>query len=298
MIAYPLRMVRERILNRLLLLFLGFLFAWQAHSQGAEPLSEFSKADQAVFTRFQQAMDSKRALPTGDLLVETARFFLGVPYVAGTLEKEPEELVINLRELDCMTLVENTVALAWTLRQGLDAPGYQTVLRRLRYREPEKNPLDYTDRLHYTSDWMYENEQRGYLKDITQAIGGQPWHLHLSFMSTHPNSYKQLQGDTLAIARIAAKEKEISARSYFYIPQEEIQSCASRIQNGDIIGFVTTLQGLDISHVGIAYWRDDTLTFIHASFSKKQVIVNEASLYDYVQSIKRNCGIVVLRAQF
>ena len=41
-----------------------------------------------------------------------ARKFIGVPYVAATLEKsDPEQLVVNLRQMDCTTLVETTLAL-------------------------------------------------------------------------------------------------------------------------------------------------------------------------------------------
>ena len=42
----------------------------------------------------------------------------------------------------------------------------------------------------------------------------------------------------------------------------------------------------------------DKLTFIHASTTKKRVIVNEEPLQEYVQGIKRNCGIMIVRPQF
>ena len=40
------------------------------------------------------------------------------------------------------------------------------------------------------------------------------------------------------------------------------------------------------------------LTFIHASTVQKRVIVNEEPLQEYVQGIKRNCGIMIVRPQF
>ena len=78
-----------------------------------------AQRDKAIYERYCTAVKEKAALPTGDLMVETARFFLGTPYVAGTLEEEPETLVINLHGLDCMTLVENTAALAWSVKHRL-----------------------------------------------------------------------------------------------------------------------------------------------------------------------------------
>ena len=51
-----------------------------------------AQRDKAIYERYCTAVKEKAALPTGDLMVETARFFLGTPYVAGTLEEEPETL--------------------------------------------------------------------------------------------------------------------------------------------------------------------------------------------------------------
>lgn len=261
-------------------------------------LSGKAQGDKVIYERYCEVMKEKAALPADDLMVETARFFLGTPYVAGTLEEVPEKLVINLHGLDCMTLVENTAALARSVKRGPAFDGYASVLKELRYRNAGNATLDYTDRLHYTTDWIYENEKRGYLKDVTKEIGGKPLHLDLSFMSTHPDSYKQLKGNPERIAIMAAKEKEISARPHYYIPQDEINVHAGNIRNGDIVCFVTTVKGLDISHVGIICREGDKLTFIHASTTKKQVIVNEEPLQEYVQGIKRNCGIMIVRPQF
>ena len=54
---------------------------------------------------------------------------------------------------------------------------------------------------------------------------------------------------------------------------------------------------LDISHVGVVCRVGDKLTFIHASTTQKKVIVNEAPLQEYVESIKRNSGIMIVRPQ-
>jgi len=251
--------------------------------------------DKAIFERYLSAMKSKAGLPTEDLIVETALFFLGTPYVGATLEKEPEGLVINLREMDCSTFVENVVSLTKTIQDG--DPSFEKFcqnLQQLRYRDGVIT--DYTDRLHYTTDWIYENERKGLVKDVTKEIGGKPLPLSLSFMSTHPNSYKQLKGNSGRIAQVEKKEKEISARSYYYIPEAEIESLGKNMKSGDMVGFVTTINGLDLSHVGIVYWKNNELTFIHASTSAaKKVIINEDPLSSYVKRIKTNKGIMIVR---
>lgn len=256
-----------------------------------------AQKDKVIYERYCVAVGGKADLSIGDLMVETVRFFLGTPYVAGTLEEEPERLIVNLSGLDCMTLVENTLALAWSVKHNYSYEGYVSVLKDLRYRNTGNQALDYTDRLHYTTDWIYENEKKGYLKNVTEEIGGQPLQLDLSFMSTHSDKYKQLKGDPKRIVKIAAMEEEINARSHYYIPQDEINRYADQIRNGDIVCFVTTVRGLDISHVGIVCRERDKLTFIHASTTKKQVIVNKESLQEYVQEIKSNKGIMIVRPQ-
>ena len=102
-------------------------------------------------------------------------------------------------------------------------------------------------------------------------------------MSTHPDSYRQLKGNPERIAVMAAKEQEINTRPHFYIPQDEINVHAGQIRNGDIV---------------IICREGDKLTFIHASTSRKRVVVNEEPLQEYVQGVKRNCGIMIVRPQF
>lgn len=253
-----------------------------------------AKEDTVVFERYLAEMKSNKSLPLHELLIETARFFIGTPYVASTLEKEPEELVVNLREMDCTTFVENVIALSRTLQDT--TPSFEIFchhLQQLRYREGRI--ADYTDRLHYMTDWIYENDRRGIVKDVNQAIGGQPLPLHLSFISTHPDSYKQLKNHPDRVQKMADKEKEINARSYFYLPKDGLNVCETGIEDGDIVCFVTTLKGLDVTHVGIACRIGGELTFIHASSIAKKVIVNPKSLPLYTEEIQTNKGVLVAR---
>lgn len=256
-----------------------------------------TQSDKGIFESYLNSVQTVDKLCSDILMDETAKFFLGVPYVGKTLEYEPERLIVNLREMDCMTFVENVLALAEASASG--TPSWQTYLEKLqqiRYRDGKIE--DYTSRLHYTSDWIYENEKKGLIADITKEIGGVPLAMDVSFVSTHPESYMQLQSHPEYIAVMAKKEKEINSRQYYYIPKEEIDKQEAQIRTGDIVCFVTSIKGLDISHVGIIHKEGDKMTFIHASSGKKRVIINEESLQDYVLGIKKSKGIMVLRPQF
>lgn len=256
-----------------------------------------TQSDKGIFESYLNSVQTVDKLCSDILMDETAKFFLGVPYVGKTLEYEPERLIVNLREMDCMTFVENVLALAEASASG--TPSWQTYLEKLqqiRYRDGKIE--DYTSRLHYTSDWIYENEKKGLIADITKEISGVPLAMDVSFVSTHPESYMQLQSHPEYIAVMAKKEKEINSRQYYYIPKEEIDKQEAQIRTGDIVCFVTSIKGLDISHVGIVHKEGDKMTFIHASSGKKRVIINEESLQDYVLGIKKSKGIMVLRPQF
>ena len=44
------------------------------------------------------------------------------------------------------------------------------------------------------------------------------------------------------------------------------------VKSGDMVCLVTTIKGLDVSHVGFALHKDGILTFIHASLTAKKVV--------------------------
>lgn len=259
-------------------------------------LAQCMQSDKEIFKSYLNAMHKVNPLSEEDLIDETGKYFLGVPYVGKTLEREPEELVVNLRKFDCMTFVENVLALAKTYAAGTFSwSAFLDNLKFIRYR----NGLieNFTSRLHYTSDWIYENERNGLIIDMTKAIGGVLLDMNVSFMSTYPENYVQLQTHPEYISVMAEKEKEINSRVYYYIPKEMIDKYTEQIHTGDIVCFVTSINGLDISHVGIIHKEGTKVTFIHASSTKKKVIINEESIQDYVLSIKKNRGIIVLRPQ-
>lgn len=231
-----------------------------------------------------------------ELLFKAAMFLRDTPYVGKTLElNKEEELVVNLRELDCMTFVENCLALSRAAQYPYpDEDYFMRQLKLIRYRGGLIQ--GYTSRLHYTSDWIYDNAAKGVIEDITKPIGGKRFKSDVHFMTNHPNLYSGLQGNRENIDAMIEIEKNINQRNtYSYIPKDEIDNYAPLIKNGDIICFTTSLEGLDISHLGIACWNKGQLTFIHASTKAKKVIVNPESVSDYCRMIKSNTGIMVLR---
>jgi len=234
--------------------------------------------------------------PIGDVIAEIGKSFIGTDYEAQALEKDGEEqLVINLTGLDCTTFLENALVFARLAKKGKTTfEDYQAELTYIRYRD---GIIDqYPSRLHYFCDWIYDNEKKGIVNDITPKIGGEPVKFDLNFMSTHPESYKHLKENPRFISIIKDQEKEISTRTYFYIPEEKISYMENKIHNGDLIAFTTSVNGLDIGHTGIAVKESDgRIHLLHSPNVGYKVQITENPLTEYVKKIKRHTGIMVLR---
>ncbi len=231
----------------------------------------------------------------GSLMVKVARFFLETPYVANTLEvSDSEKLVVNLREMDCTTFAENCLAMVRTLRSKKpDFERFTAELEKIRYRDGIRN--GYPSRLHYFSDWIYDNEQKEIVKSVSQEIAHFVIPNQVNFMSTHPQSYPALKKYPELIPQIVLQEYSITNRKSWYIPRNKLPAYESELQDGDIIGITTGIEGLDVSHVVIAWRINGTIRFIHASQRENKVVVSKETLYDYLKGSKMATGIMVAR---
>lgn len=235
--------------------------------------------------------------PIGDVIAAVGKTFLGIEYIAHTLEKgDSETLVIDLTGLDCTTFLENALVFARCIKeQKTTFEDYQNELKKIRYRDGILN--EYPSRLHYFSDWIFNNVKKGIVKDITKEIGGEPITFNVYFMTKHPEFYVQLKNDPKFIPLIKSQEEKINSREYYFIPKEKVSSIEGKINNGDLIAITTNKKGLDIGHVGVAVKMDDgRIHFMHAPNVGYKVQITEKPLADYLARIKSHTGIIVLRA--
>lgn len=256
----------------------------------------YSKTDSLIYESYIQEFSSMQHSDISDLIASTALFFIDRPYVASTLdENSTEVLTINLHEFDCTTFVENCIALSKVIKSGdFSFSNYCNVLTSMRYRNGKID--GYTSRLHYTSDWIYQNERNELLKNISLNLNGNQIEKEINFMSNHSKLYRHLNNNQENLDRIKTVENEISQRNnYKIIPLQNIKTISNNIIDGEIIIFATNIGGLDYSHIGIAYHKDNKLRFIHASSIAKKVIIETKSLIDYCNNSKQCSGITVLR---
>ena len=236
-----------------------------------------------------------------NLMLYYAHQLEGIPYVAQTLEiSNVEKLIINLRELDCTTLVENAFALALTTRQGsVKWSDYCRNLALIRYRNGK--PEGYPSRNHYFLWWVENNRQKNLvsLPEIPQTLRRRQV-IDINYMSTHVDSYRMLKaGGAKDQKAIRDYEKASFGKVMYYVPAALLgkgRQELSCIQDGDILAIVTKRKGLDTSHIGIAEWGSDGyLHMLHASKIFKKVVLDSRPIHQYMATQKMQQGIWVIR---
>lgn len=278
------------------------------------PLSDqvrHTPEDQKVYEKVMEVLLPLRSESMPVLIMKAAEAMLETPYVGGTLEQTPEILTVSLAGTDCILLVEACVCMALTARQedhGFEA--FCDNLRQFRYRNGQAE--GYAGRIHYTSEWIQQAESRDLAREMSKSVSGTRLDQVFSYMSVHADRYPMLADNPQLTLQIAAVEKELSERKYYYIPKAQLEENLEKIQHGDMICFVSNIEGLDISHVAFAY---ETYTcehdccpdgrgcpngkrrlgFLHASSKAKKVVVDEMTLTGYVNTSASCKGIRIVR---
>lgn len=251
-------------------------------------------------------LNEAKTLPrTTNFTLFFARKFIGVPYVAHTLEvaKEGEPLVVNTRQLDCTTFVETVAALTLCARRSLyRMEDFTAALASLRYRDGRRQ--GYTSRLHYFSDWIADNSRRGLVEEVvpdTQRITTAVQTLSVGYMSSHPKAYKALRLHPELIPVIRQQEQQLnSLPPCLYVPKSIVDTEAalrSMIHDGDILAITRSKAGLDIAHLGFAVWHADGLHLLNASQLHKQVVEEPMTLGQYLSRHPSHTGIRVVRIE-
>lgn len=233
-----------------------------------------------------------------ELVVFYAHKLEGTPYVGHTLEGEEEKLTINIDELDCTTFVETLYALSRTTLSGRYSwRDYAHNLENLRYRHGEMG--DYSSRLHYMSDWIIDNSNRGNIVDVTSDIACVRYKIKdINFMSTHRNSYVSLKSDDVMLEKIRNFEIGYRNHRFPYIKKEQLNSKDVRkvVKRGDFVGLVTRTEGLDISHLGIIELdAKGNPVLLDASSRGKKVMLEPVDLRTQLSKSKDTEGVRIFR---
>lgn len=245
--------------------------------------------------------ETPRDIGTDSLILYLGKKLIGIPYVGKTLEhNDSEKLVVNLRQLDCTTFVENVLAFSRCVKeQQTSFQAFCHHLRAIRYRQAQ---VDYVHRLHYFSDWIIENQKENRVEEIQgdDRLWTGKQNLQLDFMTTHVSLYPMLKGHPARIKVLRDTEKKLSGGIVRYIPKALLNQgkmLRRWIRNGDILAIVTGRKGLDTSHLGFAVWHGDKLHLLNASLLRKKVVDESQTLFEYMQGQRLQKGIRVIRVE-
>lgn len=258
---------------------------------------------------YENALKDVEKLPTlTETFVEMSKHFMGhdayqirsgndaVTDNHGRVELQKigrEVLFVNLEIFDCQSFIENTLALTYTKR--LTMPTYDAFreqIKKLRYRN---SVVSYGARLHYFSDWIYTHQKQGLLRDVSKEIGGELYEKQVHYMSSKRDTFYGNMADPATFTAVRQVEKDLSAREKYYIAKDKLAASESQIKDGDIIAITNATDGMDIAHVGVAYWQGTQLHLLHASSDLGAVVVTNEPLSTYLATHRKHTGIMVAR---
>ncbi|MBR1941317.1 MAG: DUF1460 domain-containing protein [Bacteroidaceae bacterium] len=224
--------------------------------------------------------------------------FINTPYGVKTLDMNNEEqLVLNTDEVDCVTLVENVLAMSLAENSQtleVNEQDFTRWLTKIRYRN---GVIDgYPSRLHYMTEWINNGIKQGFLEDITAVQSPYTLKTDIHYMTSHVNDYPKLQLSADNVAKMKQVEASITGQEVHYVPKDYLTDEGFFwIRSGDIIAITTSTPGLDVAHMGIAINVDGTLALLHASTTDMKVEVSKVSLKEMLRRNKSWTGVRVIR---
>ena len=243
-------------------------------SSKEKAIINFGKWDNKSLADFIE--NSKKDKNNGDRIEYISQGFIGVPYQGNTLvgaKNMPEKFIINLEGVDCSTLTDYVLALVF----ANDIKDFSEKLRLIRY---ELGKVDFANRNHFFTQWVKNNSN--YLSDISDNFTG-------SVCETRELNKKK-EGDYWVDGI------EPFIQKICYVPRNIIldKSFASKLKNGDIVGFHTSSIGLDVTHEGIISIKNNEVYLIHASSKYNKVI--EEKLSEYLKTNPWSDGLIIARS--
>jgi len=244
-----------------------------------------------------------KTLPIGERTAAIGQMLVGTRYKHFTLEIDNriESPSVNFNGVDCWTFFEIALGFARMLNEPESNWTPERLLYYIeldRYRGGQCTG-DYLSRLHYLEDWLYDNDRRGLVEDLTRDLGGRSVPHSAREMSVGWRHYRYLAANRSLLGPLAHMEANVSSRPLYQIPKNRVAGIEAKLRSGDIIGIISRdRSGLySTAHVGLALRTNNgVLHFMHASSPSNygRVVVDE-ELSKYLYRYRSDSGILVAR---
>ena len=244
-----------------------------------------------------------KALPIGERTAAAGQALVGTRYKHFTLEIDNriESPSVNFQGMDCWTFFEIALSFARMLNEPESNWTPERLLHYIemdRYRGGECTG-EYLSRLHYLEDWLYDNNRRGLVEDLTRELGGRSVPHSAREMTAGWRHYRYLAANRSLLGPLARMEANVSSHPLYEIPKDRVAGIESKLRSGDIIGIISRDRGglRSTAHVGLALRTSDgVLHFMHASSpSNYGRVVVDSELSKYLYRYRSDSGILVAR---
>jgi N-acetylmuramoyl-L-alanine amidase-like protein len=241
---------------------LGLFGGCAAYIAGARPAL-------AVETRLGQLIEQARGKgPISQRIDYISRALRGTRYQAYTLiggPRRPEEFVVRDDAFDCVTFCETVLAAAIASNRG----EFDSALRAIRY---HNGVVAWRERNHYFFEWGRHNVESRICSDVDMY-------------------------GSIVIEKTVDTQKGLEKRRFSMrvIPSAVFLANKSKLENGDIVGFVTRRPNLDYFHIGfVTFGSKGELMLRHASLSRHRVLDERM---DHFVAVNRVRYVTLLRPQ-
>jgi hypothetical protein len=239
------------------------------HTERINPTNVTLKTGETIdfdTTEAERFLNEAGETDIGKRIDRLSEDLLGRAYVEGSLGGGPglpEELRISLSAFDCVTFIEIVLALAFarTIEEFIDT------VRSIRYEDSE---IDWARRNHYMVDWARNNEERGFIGNLTAG----PYAI----------------AKTCKLNLIAGLPEKTAF--FYYFSAQNRADVAGLFETGDLILFVSTKETLDVFHTGFLIEREGCWFLRHATRSAGLVVDQELEEFMNQNTL---AGFVLLR---
>ncbi len=149
---------------------------------------------------------------------------------------------MNMNGMDCWTFFEIALGTARALKVSAN-PTRSDMLRMIeldRYRGGKCNGI-FTSRLHYLEQWLYDNQSRGLVKDVTSSLpGARKLNRDMVEMSAAWKSCKQLRANSSSFPEMAKHRAATLLKGIWYVPKSSGSRRREILRDGDVICIVST----------------------------------------------------------
>ncbi|HZO16089.1 MAG TPA: N-acetylmuramoyl-L-alanine amidase-like domain-containing protein [Polyangiaceae bacterium] len=211
-----------------------------------------------------------------DRLREISALFLGARYRLsplgegpnGTIDRDP---IIAFDRFDCVTYVEEMMALAW--QDDIDAA--TALLQKIRY---EQGEIRYGARHHLMiAQWLPRNIQAGFVRDVTREVAGAA--TKSAVLVLDDRDFTSTAGKKLALDRA---DRPLGRYSVPIVPVAHMPRVLARVPDGTIVTTVRARRaGVPYreTHVGLVVWKGGAPFIRHAHVGRGRVIEEPLSRF-------------------